>query len=341
MPAIKIPSGKIIMRPQPFRREPMDNILRQLCDQRRNYTGFISIEAGDDLYLLFFFCSRPYAAGKSVGDKPISLSIRDFFLEAGKLVDANATITIHATDPVQLKCMLVYCEDYPTIKAPASLINLPAILRQIHQDSSDAMIILEQQQKFNLFFFKHKTRGMSYYADSDFTADASLSTDEQLLAYAAQPNAVINAQVFRSVDTREDMDASEITLEEMLQLLEGKQTEVEAGDYHVVAEDDFVLDNLTLSVLEGPQKGQTLSGPLPCVLGRKECDIIVADSLVSKKHAAMQVVNGKLVLEDLNSTNGTLVNNKRISQQIIVLGDIIGMGETTMKVVNISPPPSL
>ena len=100
---------------------------------------------------------------------------------------------------------------------------------------------------------------------------------------------------------------------------------------------DFVLDNLILSVLEGAQKGQTLSGPLPCVLGRKESDIIVADSLVSKKHAALQVVNGKLVLEDLNSTNGTMVNGKRIIQQTVVLGDIIGMGNTAMKIVSISP----
>jgi hypothetical protein len=339
MPKIIIPSGKIIMRPQPFLREPMDNILRQLCDQKRNYTGFISIEAGDDLYLLFFFCSRPYAAGKSVGDKPISLSIRDFFLEAGNLAGSNATITIHATDPVQLKCMLIYCEDYPTVKAPTSLINLPSILQQIHQDSSDAMIILEKQQKFNLFFFKHKTRGMSYYADSEFTVDTSLPTDKQLLAYAAQPSTTINAQVYRSIDTREDMDSSELTHEEMLQLLEGKLTDVEASGYRVVHEEDFVLDNLILSVLEGSQKGQTLSGPLPCVLGRKDCDIVVADSLVSKKHATLQVVNGKLVLKDLNSTNGTMVNNKRIMQQIIVLGDIISMGGTAMKVVNISPPP--
>lgn len=329
------------MRSQPFLREPMDNILLQLCDQRRNYTGFIAIESGDELYLLFFFYSRPYAAGKSLGDKPISLSIREFFLETGRLANSGATITIHATDPVQLKCMLIYCEDYPTVKAPTTLLNLHSILQQIHQDASDAMIILEKQQNFNLFFFKRATRGMSYYADSDFAVDASLTTAEQLLAYAAQPNAVINAQVFRSVDTREDMDASGITREEMLQLLDGKQADVGESGYHVLREDDFVLDNLILSVLEGPQKGQTLSGPLPCVLGRKDSDIIVADPLVSKKHAAMQVVNGKLVLEDLNSTNGTTVNNKRISQQVIVLGDIIGMGSTNMKVANISPPPSL
>jgi len=336
MPKIIIPPGKIIMRPQPFLREPMENILRQLTDQRRNYTGFITVEAGDDLYLLFFFYSHPYAAGKSVGDTPISLSIREFFMETGKLAGTNATITVHATDPVQLKCMLIYCEDYPTVKAPTSLINLRSILQQIHQDSSDAMIVLEKQQKFNLFFFKHSTRGMSYFADTEFPVNNSLSVDEQLMAYAAQPDSIINALVYRSIDTREDMDASNVTIEEMLQLLDGKAAPAEENVYNVVQEDDIELDNVVLSVLEGDQKGQTLSGPLPCVLGRKDCDIIVADSLVSKKHATLQVVNGKLVLEDLNSTNGTTVNGKRISQQIIILGDIIGMGDTNMKVVNIT-----
>jgi hypothetical protein len=326
------------MRPQPFRREPMENILRQLCNQRRNYTGFMAIESGDDLYLLFFFNSRPYAAGMSVGDKPISLSIREFFREAGMLTESDATITIHATDPVQLKCLLIYCEDYPTVKAPTTLINLSSIIQQIQQDSSDAMIILENQQKFNMFFFKHSTRGMSYYSDPSFPVDRTQSINEQLLSYALQPNASINALVYRSIDTCEDSDASTLHHKEMLLLLEGTQTTTEeGGGYHVVHEKDFVLDNLILSVLEGPQKGQSLTGPLPCVLGRKESDIIVADSLVSKKHAVIQVVNGKLVLEDLNSTNGTLVNGKRIVQQTIDLGDIIGMGGTNMKVVSISP----
>ena len=303
----------------------MDKILSQLCDQKRNFTGFITIESGDDLCLLFFFYSKPYAAGKSVGDNPISLSIREFFLEVGKITETDVSITIHATDPVQLKCMLIYCEDYPTVKAPTTVINLSSIIQQIHNDASDAMIILENQQKFNMFFFKHNTHGMCYYADTDFTVDRAQTIDEQLLAYATQPNATVNALVYRSIDTREDMDSSTVSHEEMLQLLEGRQAATEDSDYHMVHEDDFVLDNLILAVLEGPQKGQTLSGPLPCVLGRKDSDIIVADSLVSKKHAAMSVVSGKLVLEDLNSTNGTVVNDKRISQQTIVLGDIISI----------------
>lgn len=44
-------------------------------------------------------------------------------------------------------------------------------------------------------------------------------------------------------------------------------------------------------------------------------DIVLADNVVSGKHALIHIENGMFFLEDLNSTNGTKVNYKRISPQ--------------------------
>ncbi|MCE5334412.1 MAG: ATP-binding cassette domain-containing protein [Desulfobacteraceae bacterium] len=43
-----------------------------------------------------------------------------------------------------------------------------------------------------------------------------------------------------------------------------------------------------------------------------ECELSIPSPLVSRNHAKMHFQNGKLVLQDLNSTNGTFVNEKRI-----------------------------
>ena len=47
------------------------------------------------------------------------------------------------------------------------------------------------------------------------------------------------------------------------------------------------------------------------VIGR-EGDLVVADPEISRRHCAIRVVDGTLVVDDLQSLNGTWVNGKRI-----------------------------
>jgi pSer/pThr/pTyr-binding forkhead associated (FHA) protein len=49
------------------------------------------------------------------------------------------------------------------------------------------------------------------------------------------------------------------------------------------------------------------------VIGRSPaCEVFVADNSISRKHACFEVHGSRINLEDLNSLNGTLVNDKRI-----------------------------
>jgi len=56
---------------------------------------------------------------------------------------------------------------------------------------------------------------------------------------------------------------------------------------------------------------RTYSFQKTVIIGRdKACNIVLDDPLVSRKHAKITVIdNKKFYLEDLNSTNGTYVNN--------------------------------
>ena len=50
------------------------------------------------------------------------------------------------------------------------------------------------------------------------------------------------------------------------------------------------------------------------VLGKHaECDVVLANSKVSRRHARIAVANGGFVIEDLQSTNGTFVNGERVT----------------------------
>jgi hypothetical protein len=64
------------------------------------------------------------------------------------------------------------------------------------------------------------------------------------------------------------------------------------------------------------------------VLGRShECQIVFDDATVSKEHARLRVEGRRAVIEDLESTNGTLVNGKAIDGPTTLRrGDRIALG---------------
>ena len=67
-------------------------------------------------------------------------------------------------------------------------------------------------------------------------------------------------------------------------------------------------------------------------LGRRPYNDIVVDNLaVSGEHAALQAIGTEYYIEDLNSTNGTFINGKKIKRQILQPGDAIDIGKYTVK----------
>ncbi len=66
-------------------------------------------------------------------------------------------------------------------------------------------------------------------------------------------------------------------------------------------------------------------------IGRKPGNTIQIDNLaVSSRHARVVRVGSKLVLEDLDSTNGTFVNGERITKHVLKHGDRITVGKHTL-----------
>lgn len=88
-----------------------------------------------------------------------------------------------------------------------------------------------------------------------------------------------------------------------------------------------------LIVLSGRSVGKMFKVPVGEVkLGRSlDADIRLEDEGVSRLHAAMKrEEDGRVVLHDLGSTNGTYVNGSRISQYELTDGDRIQVGSVTI-----------
>jgi hypothetical protein len=83
-------------------------------------------------------------------------------------------------------------------------------------------------------------------------------------------------------------------------------------------------------VVDGPGTKHVLE-PGSNVLGRgTEADIRLPDTGVSRKHADVQLEGGTVTVEDLGSTNGTLVNGRRVGRQDLVDGDVIRIGHSVL-----------
>ncbi len=68
------------------------------------------------------------------------------------------------------------------------------------------------------------------------------------------------------------------------------------------------------------------------VLGRHEqCDIVIADPLVSRRHSQITCDGSYCSIEDLGSTNGTFVNDQRLTQpRVLRSGDRVRVADSVL-----------
>ena len=78
-------------------------------------------------------------------------------------------------------------------------------------------------------------------------------------------------------------------------------------------------------LLEGAAGGRLM-------LGRSsECQLVFADDTVSRRHAELRLVEGRWMLRDLGSSNGTWVNGRRVLEAEVAPGDELQLGGCALR----------
>lgn len=88
----------------------------------------------------------------------------------------------------------------------------------------------------------------------------------------------------------------------------------------------------TLHVLEGPNKGRTYRTPHePTLIGRQTDQVQLSDDSISRRHAEIRPVCDSWILLDLQSSNGTFLNGRRVvSPAPLRHGDQIKVGNSLL-----------
>jgi predicted component of type VI protein secretion system len=101
---------------------------------------------------------------------------------------------------------------------------------------------------------------------------------------------------------------------------------------------------LTLKVISGKHAGQKMRIPAPqFLIGRGEdCQLRPNSDLVSRHHCVLLVGSGGAVIRDLDSRNGTYVNDQKVAgDQALQAGDRLTIGQLKFEVLIKAgePPP--
>ena len=92
------------------------------------------------------------------------------------------------------------------------------------------------------------------------------------------------------------------------------------------------MNGITIRVLDGADRGRVFQNLAPPItIGREEGNTIqLNDERVSRYHVKIQEDHDRLVITDLESTNGTKINGEDVQLRILRYGDMLALGRSVL-----------
>lgn len=90
-----------------------------------------------------------------------------------------------------------------------------------------------------------------------------------------------------------------------------------------------------LEVIDGPDKGKVFpfeQGQIVAIGRGPSATTRLTDRYVSRLHCQIEVQQGSVILTDLGGAGGTHVNGATVSKQPLMAGDVIAIGQTSLRV---------
>ena len=104
--------------------------------------------------------------------------------------------------------------------------------------------------------------------------------------------------------------------------------DLKSGDCDIEGSFD---ETASKGVVTTPDGRRTVIEDREITIGRiAGCDVVVNDTNVSRRHASVARSGDQFIVTDLGSTNGTLLNGRRIQQSVLQAGDVLTVGTTKL-----------
>lgn len=331
---MRFPEGKPVSSLHRFSGAILERSLKVVFKANREFSGYLRIRCdGEGVYFLFFLKNDVWACGKYFSPHPAAMTVQDFFREVTSRSPEGMWISLHETEPLLLKEFLVFFHLEPTVKAPVNLIDLQAIAGQIAAEQTDALVVLESGGSLNFFSFR---QGQPAEAHLSETADneEGLGAEERMLLYAYRPGSSVDAYIYRNLPVDPvpgyDVYSQAEVISWLHEALAPAAGPPPPAARPAEAPQTQAARTVTVTVAAGVARGTVRVGSLPFTIGRKEGNLIIDDKLISRRHAVIREIDGALVVEDLESANGTFVNGVEVKLHQLAPGDRVALGGTVL-----------
>ena len=120
-----------------------------------------------------------------------------------------------------------------------------------------------------------------------------------------------------------------------------RETVAQTGIATTLARDRTATRAVTCRVIseDAEDRREVTFGSRPIVVGASpECDLVLTDEKVSRRHVELQLLPEGVRVRDLDSTNGTYVDAARISEAIVPAGGTLRCGKTTLQLLRAPIP---
>src|SRR3989338_578057 len=270
---------------------------------------FIIAEKGEMIYL-FVVGGRPYASGRIEKEELSFLDIQEFFDTYSRI--GAADLSFYKVEKKLLLSILVYFKKRPIQKFSVEMVDMEKVLHDLAQKGADSIIATRCGDKLGFCICLKGRPSFNYLPDGKYAQE---QPKEGLLLYIfGEKSCVPSIEVFDDIHMTPASDA--------------------------ISQQGELPTSLTAHYIKKPSASASLSGAevilmladkvinkypvtkTETTIGRSAgSDILIENPGVSRHHAVLLEKNGRFIIEDKGSSNGTFMNGEKITSRELKDGD--------------------
>lgn len=275
-------------------------------------SGRLELENAEARLTCLIHDSKPHVAGLLEGGVYSRVPLYDFTLRARDFGASSCRLV--KSDPALVLMAAVHFSSQPSLRGSVRLVDPAHVLATLAQEGRDAAVSIERAGARTLLFL-HQGEPARLYFGQPAEDPQEGSLEERLLLWAFDPSAPAAVfEAFTDLKVEPDPDAGQ-----------------SLADLDHRAQPP---PPTTVSVtMDGRQVRERPFSP-PMVIGRDpKVDLFIDNLGISRRHACLSWQRGHYRLEDLSSSNGTLVNGELVTSARVTPEDRIQMGKFEIQLV--------
>src|SRR3989338_1911553 len=274
--------------------------------------GYFTISDKDGMAYLFVVGGRPYASGRAEKDGLSMLDVQDFFDAYSTL--STASVVFDKVEKKLLLSILVYFKKRPAHKFTADMVDMEKVLDDLAQKGADSIIAARCGEKLGFCICLKGKPSFNYLPDGAYSQEQP--KDGLLLYLFGQKGCVSSIEVFDDIQITPVSDGispkGELPKSLTAHYIKKPSASVSVKDVEVILmQADKIINQYAII------KAET-------TIGRGTgSDILIDNPGVSRHHAVIKEKDGKFLIEDKGSANGTFIKGEKITTKEIKNGDSI------------------